>query len=218
MEPTVVRAICVLLFLSIPAAWADSYGSGAYGSGPYGIGETARTQLTISSETGGGCTINYTFTSLASVNGTPGSSVTVPVTVFNAGTCSGSVTITAIVPAGWTATSATTKLLGKDQSDTVNITVTIPAAAATSTLTFNGTVSGKTYTSTTTVTIPAAPAPGPTPAPAPQPTPAKEHEPGVGPSGIMEFLVVSLTLIVVLLVGFLYYRRASITRIRINCW
>lgn len=212
MKLAIATVLCMLFFSSIPTAFAASYGSGAYESGSYGIGETT-TQQTVSNETGGvggGCTINYTFTSSGSVDGTAGSSVVVPVTVTNAGACSGRVTVTATVPAGWTATSGTTKLLGKGDSDALDIVVTIPAGAATSAVTFKGAVSGKTYTSITTVSMPAAPAPGPTPSPTmPQPTPAKEHEPEVGPTGIIEFLVVSLTLTVVFLLGFSYYRRRN---------
>jgi hypothetical protein len=114
---------------------------------------------------GGGCTLGYTMTSPVSVDGTAGSSVTVPVTVTDTGTCSGSVTVTASVPTGWTATSATTNLLGANNpSQTVNIIVTIPADATTSAIAFSGVVSGQTYTSATTVNIPAAAAPAVPPA------------------------------------------------------
>ena len=114
---------------------------------------------------GGGCIVGYTISSPVSVDGTAGSSVTVPVTVTDTGTCSGSVTVTASVPTGWTATSATTNLLGANNpSQTVNIIVTIPADATTSAIAFSGVVSGQTYTSATTVNIPAAAAPAVPPA------------------------------------------------------
>lgn len=109
---------------------------------------------------GGGCIVGYTISSPVSVDGTAGSSVTVPVTVTYTGTCSGSVTVTASVPTGWTATSATTNLLGAaNPSQTVNIIMTIPADATTSAIAFSGAVSGQTYTSATTVNIPAAAVP-----------------------------------------------------------
>ncbi|MCX6815691.1 MAG: hypothetical protein NT120_02475, partial [Candidatus Aenigmarchaeota archaeon] len=109
------------------------------------------------------CTANYTISSPASINGKTGI-VIIPVTIFNIGTCSDNVTITATVPNGWIATNKTSKILAGNKSDTVNITVAIPAGAASGTISIRALANGKTYASTTQINIPAQqPAP---PAPA----------------------------------------------------
>ena len=162
---------------------------------------------------GGGCIVGYTISSPVSVDGTAGSSLTVPVTVTDTGTCSGSVTVTAAVPADWSATNKTTNLLGATKpSETVNIIVTIPAGATTSAITFNGAVSGQTYTSATTVNIPAAAVPPATEQPL-QPTTPGLPSNATTPTGLAVASpettagIIIVAAIIVVIVAYAIWRR-----------
>jgi uncharacterized protein YjdB len=121
--------------------------------------------------TGGSpCTIiRYGMSSPVSVDATAGRA-TIPVTLHYIGTtCSGIVNVTAVVPAGWTATSASTELLGKgNPNETVYVTVTMPSNAVTSNVILTGTVLRMDYTYTTSTIVNVAQQPS---APAPQTPP-----------------------------------------------
>ncbi len=102
---------------------------------------------------GGYCLVGYAISSPASVDMVSGTAK-IPVTVKYTGTCSGIVSITATVPAGWTATSANTTLMGINHpSQTVNIIVTAPSNAVTSSIAITGAASKKTFTTSTTVNV-----------------------------------------------------------------
>ncbi|MDI6721527.1 MAG: hypothetical protein QMD85_03990, partial [Candidatus Aenigmarchaeota archaeon] len=94
-----------------------------------------------------------------SIEGKVGSPVTIPVTFSNTGSCGGSATITAVVPAGWNATSASTGYVTVGKSKDVDIAIKIPASATTSTVTFNAIVAGKALSSKTVINILPAAAP-----------------------------------------------------------
>lgn len=159
----------------------------------------------------GGCSYYYTLSSPSSVDSNPGSSVTIPVTVSNKG-CRVTVTVSAEVPAGWSATSGKTKqLYANELEDTVYITVTIPNNAATSSVSFTGTFGegqmGRTNTATTTVNI------LPTPAqesPAPETIPASASQ-SVVPTG--QFVVgpgsilIGIVSLVALFAGYYIFSR-----------
>ena len=116
----------------------------------------------------GGCIADYSMSSPASVTGTAGLSVTIPVAVSSTGTCTNPATINAAVPNGWSAASATTPAFIKGQSHTVNIIVQIPEGAASGTVVFSSTINGKTISSSTLVNVqPAAASTPVTPTPAP---------------------------------------------------
>jgi len=128
---------------------------------PYAIfGSPPATTTTTTTGGGaiGGCIANYTLTSPVSVEVTAGSNVTIPVTFTSTGTCSGSATIAATVPVGWSATSATTGSVPPSLSKIVYIIIRVPSSATSDAVVFTATGTEIRLSSITSINLPAPPA------------------------------------------------------------